>query len=128
MCFNFAYDISSILIGNFSVQNDYSKKTPLTFDTIPLSYNILFKDRTSDKKLNSTFIKTQETLTGTRNLTHQDIQTLSHFIDKNSIKKHKTKQQTVFPIHTSLTTPHNKKSPFPQTALQSTLNLSIGPK
>ena len=104
------------------------KNTPLTTDTIPLSYNILFKDRTSDKKLNSTFIKTQETLTGTRNLTHQDIQTLSHFIDKNSIKILKTKQQSIFPIHSSLTTPHNKKTPFPQTSLKSTLNLSVVPK
>ena len=87
------------------------KKTPLATDTIPLSYNILFKDRTSDKELNSTFIKTQETLTGTRNMTHQNIQTLSHFIDKNSIKILKTKQQSIFPNHTSLTTPHNKKTP-----------------
>ena len=46
-----------------------------------MNYNSFLPDRRQNKSLNSSFVQ-QENLNGTRNLTQQDIQTLSHFINE----------------------------------------------
>ena len=42
------------------MSKDYVRIIPLTVDATPLNYNAMFTDRTGNKTLNSTFIKTQE--------------------------------------------------------------------
>ena len=85
--------------------------------------------KTSHSCLVSTFINTQETLNGYRNLTQQDIQTPSHFKNEDVVEKiPTTTQQSISPIHPSITTPHNKNYPFLQTALQLTIKPSVVPK
>ena len=89
----------------------------------------MFTDRTGNNSLNSTFINTQEILNGTKNLKQQAIQTPSRFINEEIIKTMRTTtQQSISPIHPTLTTPHSKSTPFPQTAIQSTLKPSVAPK
>ena len=79
--------------------------------------------------LNSTFIVTQENLNGTRNVKQQDIQTPSQFVNEQVVETiPTTTQQRISPIHPTLTTPHKKSTPFPQTILQSTVKLSVFPK
>ena len=39
-----------------------------------------------------------------------------------------TTQQSISPIHRTLTTPHNKNTPFPETTIQSTVKRSVVPK
>ena len=39
-----------------------------------------------------------------------------------------TTQQSISPIHPTLTTPQNKNTPFPQTTIQSTVKASVPPK
>ena len=79
--------------------------------------------------MNSTLIIKQETLNETRNLTQQDIQTPSHFINEEIVETLATTTlQSISPIHPTLTTPHNKKTPFPQTAIESTGKPSTAPK
>ena len=79
-------DISSTANATVSVHKDYLKVTPLTTDTTPSNYNTLFNDRASNNSLNSTFMSTQETLNGTRSLTHQEIQTRSHFMNDELVE------------------------------------------
>ena len=43
-------------------------------------------------------------------------------------KKPATTQQSIFPIHSILTTPINKKRAFPQTTIQPTVKPSVIPK
>ena len=69
---NIPNNFSSAAIATISLQRDYIRVTPLTTDTTPLNYNTIFSDRTINKSLYSTFINTEETLNGTRNLTKQD--------------------------------------------------------
>ena len=39
-----------------------------------------------------------------------------------------TTQQSFFPIHPTLTNPHNKKTTFPQTSIQSTVKPAVVPQ
>ena len=57
----------------------------VTIDATPLSYNTFLPD-TRNNNLNSTVIH-NENLNGTRNLTQQDIQTPSHFINEEIVKQ-----------------------------------------
>ena len=94
--------------------------TPPTIDATSLYYNAMFTDRTGKNSLNSTFSKTQENLNGTRNLTQQDIQTPSHFINEEVVEiMPTTTQQSISPIHPTLTTPQNKSTTSPQTTTKS---------
>ena len=58
----------SAAITTVSVHKYSVRVTPLAIDATPLNYNTMFNDRTGNS-LNSTFINTQETLYGTKNLT-----------------------------------------------------------
>ena len=112
--------------------NKYSQRLykiiPLTIDTTPLNYNSFLPNRQQKNSLNSTLVQ-QENLNGTRNLTQQDIQTPSHFINEEIVETiATTTQQSISPIHTNLTTPKPKTSMLPQVTLQSTVKLSVAPK
>ena len=126
---NIPNDISGAAINTVSLHKDYLTVTPLTIDATPLNYNTIFKDKTIDYSLNSTIINTQGTLNDTRNLTQQNIQTPSHFINEEIVETiPTTTRQSSSPIHPALTTPHNKNTPFPRTTQQSTVKPSVGPK
>ena len=72
---------------------------------------------------------TTEKGNGTRNLTQQDIQLPSHFPDEEIIETMPaTTHQSISPIHSTFTTPKKKTTAFPQTTLQSTVELSVIPK
>ena len=84
-------------------------------------------DRRQKNSLNSTLVQ-QENLNGTRNLTQQDIQTPSHFINEEIVETIvTTTQQSTSPIHPNLTTPKPKTSILPQVTLQSTVKPSVAP-
>ena len=71
----------------------------------------------------------QENLNGSRNLTQQDIQTPSLFINEEIVETiATTTQQNISPIHPNLTTPKPKTSILPQVTLQSTVKPSVAPK
>ena len=76
----FPVDISSQAIGTISSHQDYVKIILLTIDATPLNYNTYLPD-TQNNSLKSTVI-IHENLNGTRNLTQQDIQTPSPFINE----------------------------------------------
>ena len=78
----------------------------------PLNYNTLLPD-TQNNNLNSTVIH-NENFNGTRNLTQQDIQTPSHFITEEIVQTTTTTQQSISPIHPSLTTPKNTNTSLAQ--------------
>ena len=100
---NIPQSISSQAISTISYQRDYVKVVPLTIDATPLNYNTFLPD-TRNNSLNSTVIH-NENLNGTRNLTQQDIQTPSHFINEKIVQTTTTTQQSLSPIHPNLTTP-----------------------
>ena len=109
--------------------NDYVRITPLTIDATPLNYNAMFTDRTGNNSLIFTFINTQENLNGTKNRTQQDIQTPSHFFNEEIVETMPTTtQQSISPIHSTLTTPKNNSTAFPQTTIQSTVKPFVIPK
>ena len=99
---------------------------PLTIDATPLNYNTFFPD-TRNNSLNSTVIH-NENLNGTRNLTQQDIQTPSHFINEEIVQTTTTTQQSISPIRPNLTTPKNTNTSTAQVTLQSTVKPSVAPK
>ena len=100
--------ISSQGVTTVSIKRDYVMITPLTIDATPLSYSSLFTDRTRNKSLNSAFIN-QEFLNGTKNLTQQDIQTPSQFVNEEIVQTMPTTtQQSISPNHLTLTTQRNK--------------------
>ena len=103
-------------IATISVKKNFLRVTPLKTDTAPLVYNTMFIDRSTNDSIYSTFINTPTTLKGTRNLTHQDIQTPSHFVNKGIVETlHTTTQQINSLINT---TTHNKTiTAFSQTTL-----------
>ena len=80
----FPQDISSQAISTISFHRDYVKVIPLTIDTTPLNYNTFLPD-TQNNSLISTVIH-NENLNGTTNLTQQDIQTPSHFINEEIVQ------------------------------------------
>ena len=103
---NIPQAISSQAISTKSYHRDYVKVIPLTIDATPLNYNTFLPD-TRNNSLNSTVIH-NENLNGTRNLTQQDIQTPSHFINEEIVQTTTTTQQSTSPIHPNLTTPKYK--------------------
>ena len=123
---NIAQSIPSQAISTISYHRDYVKVIPLTIDAIPLNYNTFLPD-TRNNSLNSTVIH-NENLNGTRNLTQQDIQTPSHFINEKIVQTTTTTQQSISPIHPNLTTPRNTNTSLAQVTLQSTVKPSVAPK
>ena len=110
-----------------SLHPDYTKIIPLTIDATLLKYNTFLPDTQNNSK-NSTVIH-HENLNGTRNLTQQDIQTPSHFINEEIVHTTvTTTQQSISPIHPSLTTPKNNNATLPQATMQSTVKPSVAPK
>ena len=92
-----------------------------------MNYNTFLPD-TRNNSLNSTVIH-NENLNGTRNLTQQDIQTPSHFINEEIVQTTTTTtQQNISPIHPNLTTPRNTNTSLTQVTLQSTVKSSVAPK
>ena len=68
-------------------------------------------------------------MNGTGNLTQQDIQLPSHFINEELVETIvTTTQQSTSPIHPNLTTPKPKNPTLPQVTLQSTVKPSVAPK
>ena len=68
-------------------------------------------------------------MNGTRNLTQQDIQTPSHFINEEVVQTIvTTTQQSISPIYPKLTTPQPKNQTIPQVTLQSTVKPSVATK
>ena len=125
---NIPIDISSPAINTISIHKDYANVIPLTIDATPLNYNSFLPDRWENNRLNSTIVQ-QENLNGTRNLTQQDIQIPSHFINEEIAEtKVTTKQQNRSMIHPNLTTQRPKNPTLPQVTLQSTVKPSIAPK
>ena len=123
---NIPQAISSQAKSKISYHRDYVKVIPLTIDATPLNYNTFLPD-TRNNSLNSTVIH-NENLNGTRNLTQQDIQTPSHFINEEIVQTTTTTQQSISPIHLNLTTPKNKNTSLTQVTLQSTVKPSVAPK
>ena len=124
---NIPQAISSQAISIISFHRDYVKVVPLTIDATPLNYNTFSPD-TRNNSLNSTVIH-NENLNGTKNLTQQDIQTPSHFINEEIVQTTATTtQQSISPIHPNLTTPRNTNTSLTQVTLQSTVTPSVAPK
>ena len=124
---NIPQDISSQATSTISFHRDYVKVIPITIDATPLNYNTFLPD-TRNNSLNSTVIH-NENLNGTRNLTQQDIQTPSHFINEEIVQTTATtKQQIISPIYTNLTTPRNTNTSLTQVTLQTTVKPSVAPK
>ena len=124
---NIPQDISSQAISTISIHRDYVKVIPLTMDATPLNYNTFLPD-TRNNSLNST-VNQNEKLKGTRNLTQQDIQTPSHFINEEIVQTTATTtQQSISPIHPNLTTPRNTNTSLTQVTLQLTVKPSVAPK
>ena len=100
---------------------------PLTIETTPLNYTTFLPDA-QNNSLNSTVI-CHENLKEIRNLTKQDIQTPSHFINEEIVQTTvTTTQQSISPKHPNLTLPRNKNLTLPQVTLQSTVKPSAAPK
>ena len=120
-------DTSTQAITTISINKDYLRITALTIDATPINYNSIFNDREGNNSSNSTFIN-QENLNGTKNLTQQDIQSPSNFVNEEIVETMPTTaQQSISPIHPTLTTPKDKNTVFPQTTLQSTVKHSVSP-
>ena len=125
---NIPIDISSQAISTISIHKDYLKKFPLTIDATLLNYNSFLPIRRQNNSLNSTLVQ-QEILNGTRNLTQQDIQTPSHFINEEIVEIIViTTQQSISPIHPNLTKPKPKNPTLPQVTWQSTVKPSVAPE
>ena len=124
---NFPADISSQAISTISFHKDYVKAIPLTIDATPLNYNTSLPD-TRNNSLNSIVIH-NEIFNGTTNITQQDIQTPSHFINEEIVQTTvTTTQQSISPIRPNLTTPKNTITSLPRVTLQSTVKPSVAPK
>ena len=93
-----------------------------------MNSNSFLPDIRQNNSFNSTLVQ-QENLNGTRNLTQQDIQTPSHFINEKIVETTvTTTQQGISPIHSNITTPKAKTSILPQVTLQSTVKPSVADK
>ena len=117
--------MSSQAISMISYVRDYVRVIPLTIDATPLNYNTFLPDM-QNNSLNSTVIH-NENLNGTRNLTQQDIQTPSHFINEEIVHT-TTTHQSISPILPNLTTRRNTNPSQTQVTLQSTVKPSVAPK
>ena len=123
---NIPQSISSQAKSTISYHRDYVKVVPITIDATRLNYNTFLPD-TQNNSLNSTVIH-NENLNGTRNLTQQDIQTPSHFINEEIVQTTTITQQSISPIHPNLTKPRNTNTSLAQVTLQSTVKPSVAPK
>ena len=123
---NIPQSISSQAKSTISYQRDYVRVVPLTIDATPLNYNTILTD-TRNNSLNSTVIHNKN-LNGTRNLTQQDIQTPSHFINEEIVQTTTTTQQSISTIRPNLTTPKNTNTSMAQVTLQSTVKPSVAPE
>ena len=125
---NIPIDISSQAINTISIHKDNVKVIQFTIDATALNYNSFLPDRRGNNSLNSNIVQ-QENLNGTRNLTKQDIQTPSHFLNEEIVETIvTTTQQSISPINPNLTTPKPKNPILPQVKLQSTVKPSVVPK
>ena len=122
---NTPQSISSQAISTISYHRDYVKVVPLTIDATPLNYNKFLPD-TRNNSLNSTVIH-NENLNGTRNLTQQDIQTPSDFINEESVQTTTATQQSISSIHPNLTTPRNTNTSLTQVTLKPTVKPLVAP-
>ena len=114
-------------ISTISFHTDYVKVIQLTIDATPLNYNIFLPD-TRNNSLNSTVVHNEKP-NGTRNLTQQDIQTPSHFINQEIVQTTVTTAlQSISPIHPNLTTSKNTNTSLTQVTLQSTVKFLVAPK
>ena len=118
-------DISRQAISTIFIHKDYVKVYPLTIDATPLNYNSFFPERAGNISLNSTFIN-QDNLNGTRNLTQQDIQTPSHFVNEEINERiTKTKaQRSIPPFRSNFTTTKPKNPTLQQAIIQTTVKPS----
>ena len=124
---NITTDISSQAISTISINKNYVKVYLLTIGATPINYNSFLPDIIGNNSLNSTLIQ-QENLNGTRNLTQQDNQTPSHFVNEEIVETvATTTQQSISTIHINLTTPRPKNPTLPQVTLQSTVKTSVVP-
>ena len=123
---NIPQSIASQAISTISYTRDYVRVVPLTIDATPLNYNTFLPDMRNNS-LNSSVIHNKN-LNGTRNLTQQDIQTPSHFINEEIVQTTTTTQQSISPIRPNLTTPRNTNTSLAQVTLQSTVKPSVAPK
>ena len=123
---NLPTDKSSRTISIVFVNKDYIRVYPLTVDATPLNYTSILPERTGNKSLNSTFIN-NDSLNGTRDLTQQDLQTPSHFVNEQIIETITTTeaQRSISPIQPNLTTPKLKNPTLQQTIIQSTVKPSV---
>ena len=127
--YKYTNQISNAAITTFSVQKDYVRIASPNIDATPFNYNAMFTDRTGNNCLNSNFMKTQDTINGTKNLTQQEIQTPSNSVNEDIFSTMPTRtQESISPIHPTLTTPHNKNTTFPQRTIQSPVKPSVAPK
>ena len=121
-------DTSSQAINTTSIHKDYVKLFPLTIDATPLKHSSLLPNRRQNNSLYSIIVQ-QENLNGTRNLTQQDIQTPSLFINEEIVETIvTTTQQSISPIHPNLSTPKPENPILPQVTLQSRVKPSVVPK
>ena len=106
MFINIPTDISSQAFIHIFINKDYVRVYPLTVNATPLNYNSFLPERTGNNSSNSTFIN-NDYLNGTRNLTHQDKQTTSHFVNEENVETITTieAQRSISPIQPSFTTP-----------------------
>ena len=76
--------------------------------------------------MNSTFIN-NDSLNGTRDLTQQDVQTPSHFVNEQIVETITSTeaQRSISPIQPNLTTPKLKNPTLQQTIIQSTVKPSV---
>ena len=111
------------------MHKDYVRVYPLTNDAKTLNCNSFFPERTGDISLNSTLIN-HDILNGTRNLTHQDIQTPSHFVIKKVVETIKTTEAplSIPPIQLNFTIKKLKNPTLQQTIIQSTVKPSVAQK
>ena len=110
-----------------SINRDYVRITPFSIDTTTINYNSKFTDGEGNNSLNSTFIY-QQNLNGKQNLTQQDIQIPSHFVNEELLETMPTTtQQSISSIPPTFTTPE-KNTAFRQTTIQSTMKPSVFPK
>ena len=122
-------DISSTGITTISTHDDYVRIIPLTIDATPLNYKAMFTDRTGNNSLNSTFNNTQKMLNRTKIFHNKIFNSYHNTLTKNKIVETMptNTQQSISPIHPTLTTPQNKNTAFLQITLQSTEKTSVTP-
>ena len=121
---NIPIDISSQAISTITIHKDYLKVIPLTTDATPVNFNSFLPDRRQNNSLNSTLVQ-QENLNGTRNLTQQDIQTPSHFINEEIVETIVTTTQQIFHQYIQTSQRQNQRLQY---YLKEYCNLRLNPQ